>query len=89
VIRQLRFAFYQQLQSLNLEQVWQGMNAPLLVIYGTGDTVMSRADSDAISETVNRVHPGTAQNYIVDRMNHLFQVDEALRISEWGWASLH
>jgi hypothetical protein len=52
------------------------MNALLLVIYGTGDTVMSRADSDAISETVNRVHPGTAQNYIVDRMNHLFQVDK-------------
>lgn len=68
-------AFYQQLQSLNLGQVWQSVNAPVLVVYGTGDIVMSRADSNAISETVNRVHPGSARNYIVDRMNHLFEVD--------------
>lgn len=69
-------AFYQQLQALNLGDVWQGITVPVLVIYGTGDTVMSRADSDAISETVNRAHPGAAENYIVERMNHLFEVDK-------------
>lgn len=47
----------------------------MLVVYGTGDVVMSRADSDAISETVNRVHPGAARNYTVERMNHLFTID--------------
>lgn len=69
-------AFYQQLQALNLGQVWQDVQAPVLVVYGTGDTIMSRADSDTIPETVNRVHPGTAQNYVVDRMDHLFTVDK-------------
>lgn len=69
-------AFYQQLQSLNLGETWQTVTAPVLVVYGTGDTVMSRADSDAISETVNRVHPGAAQNYVVEHMNHLFEVDK-------------
>jgi pimeloyl-ACP methyl ester carboxylesterase len=68
-------AFYQQLQSLNLGQVWQDVDRPVLVVYGTGDVIMSRADSDAISETVNRVHPGAARNYTVDRMNHLFTID--------------
>jgi pimeloyl-ACP methyl ester carboxylesterase len=69
-------AFYQQLQLLNLGQVWQDVNAPVLVVYGTGDNVMSRSDSDAISETVNRVHPGAAQNYTVEHMNHLFEIDK-------------
>jgi len=69
-------AFYQQLQSLNLGKVWQDVTAPVLVVYGTGDTIMSRADSDAISETVNRVRPGMAENYVVERMDHLFTVDK-------------
>ena len=69
-------AFYQQLQSLNLGELWQNVSAPVLVIYGTADTVMSRADSDAISQTVNRAHPGNAQNYIVENMNHLFEVNK-------------
>jgi pimeloyl-ACP methyl ester carboxylesterase len=69
-------AFYQQLQSLNLGRVWQSVNAPVLVVYGTADTVMSRADSDAIAETVNGVHPGAARNYVVERMNHLFEIDK-------------
>jgi pimeloyl-ACP methyl ester carboxylesterase len=72
-------AFYQQLQSLNLGRVWQSVNAPVLVVYGTGDTVMSRADSDAIAETVNGVHPGAARNYVVERMNHLFEIDKMMR----------
>jgi pimeloyl-ACP methyl ester carboxylesterase len=68
--------FYQQLQSLNLGRVWQQVNAPVLVVHGTGDIVMSSADSNAISETVNHVHPGTAENYVVENMNHLFMVDK-------------
>jgi pimeloyl-ACP methyl ester carboxylesterase len=67
-------AFYQQLQALNLGQAWQDVKAPVLVVYGTGDTIMSRADSNAISETVNCVHPNAAQNYVVEHMDHLFTV---------------
>ena len=68
-------AFYQQLEALNLGRLWQNVQAPVLVVYGTGDRIMSRADSDAIGETVNRTHPGMARNYVVDGMDHGFEVD--------------
>ena len=54
-------AFYQQLQALNLGEVWQNVDAPVLVIRGSNDTIMSRADSSAIAEIVNRYHPGKAR----------------------------
>ena len=88
-------AFYQQLQSLNLGEVWQKVDVPVLVIYGTGDAIMSRADSDAISETVNSVHPGTADNFVVPNMSHLFEINSkyydplTARISNWMNDCLH
>ena len=68
-------AFYQQLQALNLGEVWQSVDAPVLVIRGSKDTIMSRADSSAIAEIVNRVHPGKARYVEVDGMTHGFNVD--------------
>jgi len=68
-------AFYQQLQALNLGEVWQNVDAPVLVIRGSKDTVMSRADASAIAEIVNRVHPGKARYLEVDGMTHLLTVD--------------
>jgi pimeloyl-ACP methyl ester carboxylesterase len=68
-------AFYQQLQRLNLGEVWQKVNAPVLVIHGTGDTVMSRADSEAIAQIVNQVHPGHARYMEIVDMSHDFQVN--------------
>lgn len=68
-------AFYQQLQALNLGRVWQDVDAPVLVIRGSKDTIMSRADSSTIAETVNRVHPGRARYVEVDGMTHGFSVD--------------
>jgi alpha-beta hydrolase superfamily lysophospholipase len=41
-------------QSLNLDRVWQNLNAPVPVVYGTGDPVVSRADSDAIADRATR-----------------------------------
>ena len=63
-------AFYQQLQGLNLGKVWQEVSAPVLVMHGTADTVMSRADSVAIADSVNRAHPGQAQFFEVEGGNH-------------------
>jgi hypothetical protein len=37
---------------------------------------MSRADSSAIAETVNRVHPGKARYLEVDGMTHGFTVEK-------------
>src|SRR5437660_12853546 len=64
-----------QLQALNLGEVWQSVDAPVLVIRGSKDTIMSRADSSAIAQTVNRVHPGKARYLEVDGMTHGFMVE--------------
>ena len=64
-------AFYQQLQALNLGRVWQEVTAPVLVLHGTADTIMSRADSLAIVDTVNHAHPGHAQFVEIEGADHL------------------
>ena len=64
-------AFYQQLQALNLTKVWQEVSAPVLVLHGTADTIMSRADSLAIADTVNRAHPGHAEFLEIEGGDHL------------------
>jgi pimeloyl-ACP methyl ester carboxylesterase len=63
-------AFYQQLQALNLGEVWENVNSPVLVIRGTKDTVMSRADSESIAQIVNEAHPGHARYLQIDDMAH-------------------
>jgi len=69
-------AFYQQLQALNLGEIWQSVNAPVLVIHGSADRVMSRADSEAISQIVNQAHPGHARYLEVDNMAHDLTVNQ-------------
>jgi pimeloyl-ACP methyl ester carboxylesterase len=68
-------AFYQQLQALNLGEIWQKVNQPVLVIRGTADNIMSRADSEAIARIVNQVHPGNARYLQIDDMTHGFTVN--------------
>lgn len=67
-------ACYQQLQALNLGERWQGVNAPVLVIHGANDTIMNRADSEAIAQIVNQTHPGHARYLEIDDMAHDFIV---------------
>lgn len=67
--------FYQQLQSLNLGETWQRVDAPVLVIRGAKDSVMSRGDGEAIVATVNSAHPGRASYHEVEGMTHDFQVN--------------
>src|SRR6266581_3280289 len=73
-----------QLQALNLGEVWQNVAAPVLVIRGSKDTVMSRADSSAIAETVNRVHPGKARYLEMEGMTHGFTVAKEAASSRAG-----
>ena len=68
-------AFYQQLQALNLGEIWQKVNEPVLVLRGTADNIMSRADSEAIARIVNQVHPGHARYVQIDDMTHGFTVN--------------
>ena len=67
-------AFYQQLQALNLGEVWQSVTAPVLVIRGGVDDIMSRADSESIARIVNQVHPGRAHYMEIEGMVHGFTV---------------
>lgn len=74
-------AFYQQLQALNLGEAWQNVTAPVLVMRGTADSVMSDADSRAIAENVNRTHPGLARYVEVPGADHLLSVNRKLEDS--------
>ncbi|HEY6303638.1 MAG TPA: hypothetical protein VIX14_11265 [Terriglobales bacterium] len=47
----------------------------MLVIHGTADTIMSRADSEAIAQIVNQVHPGHARYLEIDGMAHGFTIN--------------
>jgi pimeloyl-ACP methyl ester carboxylesterase len=67
-------AFYQQLQAANLGRAWERVSAPVLVIRGSEDEYMSRADSEAIAESVNRLHPGRARYLEIEGMTHGFSV---------------
>jgi pimeloyl-ACP methyl ester carboxylesterase len=82
-------AFYQQLEALNLGEVWEKVKAPVLVIRGGSDTVMSRADSESIAQTVNQIHPGNARYLQFDDMTHGFTVNgkfcEPLVPAILGW----
>jgi len=69
-------AFYQQLQTLNLGAVWQSVDAPVLVIHGSADDVMSRADSETIAGIVNATRPGRARYVEVPGMTHGFTVEK-------------
>jgi pimeloyl-ACP methyl ester carboxylesterase len=62
-------AFYQQLQALNLGEVWQKVKAPVLVIRGTGDNIMSRADAEAIVRNVTQVR-GQARYLQIEDLTH-------------------
>jgi pimeloyl-ACP methyl ester carboxylesterase len=69
-------AFYQQLQALNLGEAWQEVTAPVLVIRGTQDNIMSRSDSEAIVRIVNQVHPDHARYVQIEGMTHGFTIND-------------
>jgi len=59
------------LQALNLSKAWQEVSAPVLAMHGTADTIMSRADSIAIADIVNRARPGHAEFVEIEGGDHL------------------
>ena len=71
-------AFYQQLQALNLGQVWQDVSVPVLVLHGGADHIMSRADSQAIADSVNRTHPGNGAYLEIVGADHALAVGQKL-----------
>jgi dipeptidyl aminopeptidase/acylaminoacyl peptidase len=60
---------------LNLGKACQKVTAPVLVIRGKRDNIMSRSDSEAIVRIVNQVNHGHARYLEIDDMTHGFSVN--------------
>jgi pimeloyl-ACP methyl ester carboxylesterase len=71
-------AFYQQLQDLNLGEAWSAVKAPVLVLRGSSDSIMSFNDSFAIADIVNRAGLGRAVFVEVPGADHLLSVNGKL-----------
>ena len=72
-------AFYQQLQDLNLGEIWQKTTAAVLVVRGGADTIMSRADAEAIVAST-----GSRGTYVeVPGMDHLLTRNGVFAADAW------
>jgi pimeloyl-ACP methyl ester carboxylesterase len=73
-------AFYQQLQELNLGKTWQETVSPVLDVHGSEDTIMSRADAEAIVTST-----GTERGTFVEvpGMDHLLTRRGAFAADVW------
>jgi pimeloyl-ACP methyl ester carboxylesterase len=77
-------AFYQQLQDLNLGEVWAAVKMPVLVLRGEYDWIMPRADGHAIVDSVNASAP-LAKYIELPRTTHgLSQFDSLVATQRGG-----
>jgi pimeloyl-ACP methyl ester carboxylesterase len=65
-------AFYEQLQKLNLAEAWSHVKAPIYVLHGAFDWIMTREDSELIANDVNR-NGDLASFYEIPNTGHAFQ----------------
>ena len=63
-------AFFHQVQQLNVEGAWEKTSAPVLIVYGEYDWIMSRDDQELIAQIVNSRHPGNAKLVIAPKLDH-------------------
>lgn len=64
-------AFYQQLQALNLGEVWQSVQCPTLAVHGEYDWIMSADDYQLLVQAMNRRNPGSAEYVNWPRTDHV------------------
>lgn len=67
-------AYHHQVQQLNVPAAWEQIDAPVLVLYGEYDWIMSRQEHEYITQIVNSNHPGTAELKIITKMDHHFSI---------------
>lgn len=70
-------SYFQQVQDLNVEAAWERISAPVFILYGEYDWIMSRADHDLIAEIVNRRHPGNARLVVIPKAGHSLDTFES------------
>ncbi len=65
------WAFWPQIDSLNLAKSWQQINCPVLVLHGAADyESCSIVEPTLVTETVNEAHPGNATMVVVPELDH-------------------
>jgi len=80
IVRDFRFHTGEILPDLRIHYTTIGAptGEPVLVLHGTTDTIMSASDSRAISDIVNRAHPGRATYAEIQDADHLLAVHNKL-----------
>jgi pimeloyl-ACP methyl ester carboxylesterase len=74
-------SYFQQVQDLNVEAAWAEASAPVLIIYGEYDWIMSRADHELIAQIVNRRHPAHARLVVIPKAGHSLDIFESQQAS--------
>ena len=65
------WAFWPQIDSLNLAASWQQISCPVLVLHGETDyESCSIAEPTLVKQAVNEAHPGNATMVIVPQLDH-------------------
>jgi uncharacterized protein len=67
------YKFWQELQDLNMPEVWKSVKANVLVIRGEGDfEAFSNKDHEDIVKIVNTYNPGKGKFLLIPNMDHGF-----------------
>ncbi len=65
------WAFWPQIDSLNLAQSWQAISCPVLILHGAADyESCSIVEPQLITKTVNEKYPGNATMVVVPELDH-------------------
>ncbi|MGC4101059.1 alpha/beta hydrolase family protein [Ferruginibacter sp.] len=65
------WAFWPQIDSLNLAQSWEKISCPVLILHGAADyESCSIVEPQLITRTVNEGHPGNATMEVIPELDH-------------------
>ena len=75
------YTYMQQAAALSLAEAWKGVDAPVLVVYGTSDYRTSAQEHQYLADMINSRHPGRATFVRVEGMDHGFAQAPSQRAS--------
>ncbi len=62
--------YYHQVQALNVLEAWSRISAPVLILHGNHDWIMTRADQDLVAAAVHRNRPGAVRIVDLPKTGH-------------------
>jgi pimeloyl-ACP methyl ester carboxylesterase len=68
------FLFHQQAHRANWEGAWAEVRAPVFVIHGEYDWLMSKAEHERIATIINGARPGNVSLHTQARTDHHFEM---------------